>query len=230
MGSGRDLYNACCRFEGQPYSIAPGRTDPNSGHKDCSGLVAAGFEVCQGYELGAYVSTTIFRQSVDAGLEIPYWAAVNIVGALIFKPEDPYRGWGADGHIAVSDGYGGTIEATPPRVQRLPLSYNAPWSSRAALAIDLDYSNYGEGSPPQEDDGVKGLWIRRENEPFIWLLYGGYKIASGGKGQVDVMAFSGMTSNGWDSVSSLSAKDFDEIPILEWTQTPKGRYITGPPE
>jgi hypothetical protein len=148
MGSGRDLYNACCIFEGQPYSTAPGRTDPLSGHKDCSGLVAAGFEVCQGYELGAYVSVTIFDQSVKAGLEIPLWAAENIVGALIYKPEDPYQGWGANGHIAVSDGHGGTIEATPPRVQRLPLSYNAPWSSKASLAIDLDYSNYGEGTPP----------------------------------------------------------------------------------
>lgn len=145
MASGRAFYDACCSFEGEPYSTDGGRTDPNSGYKDCSGLVAAGFEVVQGHELGAYVSTTIFEQSVNAGLEIPLMAAENIVGALIFKPENPFEGWGANGHIAVSDGYGGTIEATPPRVQRLPLSYNAPWSSRAAYAIELDYSNYGEG-------------------------------------------------------------------------------------
>lgn len=154
MASGRDLYNACCRFEGQPYSTAPGRTSPTSGHKDCSGLVAAGFEVCQGYELGAYVSVTIFEQSQRAGLEIPYYAAEHIVGALIFKPENPLLGWGSAGHIAVSDGYGGTIEATPPRVRRLPLSYNAPWSSHAALAIHLDYSNYGEGGGQPQPEPI----------------------------------------------------------------------------
>lgn len=81
-----------------------------------------------------------------------------------------------------------------------------------------------------EDDDMKGLWIRRENEPFVWLLFGGYRIACGGKGQVDVMAFQRMTSNGWDSVASLSAHDFDEIPILEWRDVPAGRYVSGPPE
>jgi hypothetical protein len=173
MGSGRDLYNACCLFQGQPYSTAPGRTDPNSGHKDCSGLVAAGFEVCQGYKLGAYVSTTIFKQSVDAGLEIPRWAAENIVGALLYKPENPYLGWGANGHIAVSDGYGGTIEATPPRVQRLPLSYNAPWSTRATLAIDLDYSNYGEGSQIPIPEPI--LRKRAPDMTVMWIDFYGIK-------------------------------------------------------
>lgn len=154
MSTGREFYEACCTFRGQPYSTALGRTDPNSGHKDCSGMVAAGFELCQGYELGAYVSTTIFAQSYNAGLEIPYEAAIEVVGAVIFRPENPMLGWGNAGHIAVSDGEGGTVEATPPRVQRLPLEYNAPWSSRAALLIDLDYSNFGEGTPeiaPEEN-------------------------------------------------------------------------------
>lgn len=165
MGSGRDLYNACCAFEGQPYSTAPGRTDPNSGHKDCSGLVAAGFEVVQGHELGAYVSVTIFEQSVNAGLEIPFWMAQHIVGALIYKPENPYLGWGANGHIAVSDGSGGTIEATPPRVQRLPLSYNAPWSSRASLAIEIDYANNGNGAP--------GAPLPDQESTLMWAVYYG---------------------------------------------------------
>jgi hypothetical protein len=44
------------------------------------------------------------------------------------------------------------------------------------------------------------------------------------------MHFMGMTHNGWDDVSSIAARDFDEIPILEWRDTPKGRYVTGPPE
>lgn len=215
MATGRDFYNACCSFQGQPYSVAPGRTDPNSGHKDCSGLVAAGFEVVQGYELGAYVSTTQFHQSVSAGLEIPFWSAKNIVGALIFKPNDPARGWGADGHIAVSDGYGGTIEATPPRVQRLPLSYNAPWSDRAALAIDLDYSNYGEGTPPQEDDDVKALIIQKQGEAFLYVFVDGYKYPTKNRKHVDLMHFLGQSSNGADNPTMLSQSDFDSIPDLD---------------
>jgi N-acetylmuramoyl-L-alanine amidase len=95
---------------------------------------------------------------------------------------------------------------------------------------DWDRMVAGAPGPGQgDDDDMKGLWIRRDNEPFVWLLFGGYRIACGGKGQVDVMAFSGMTINGWDDVSSIAAKDFDEIPILEWTQTPNGRYVSGPP-
>jgi hypothetical protein len=192
MASGRDLYNCCCLFEGQPYSILPGRTDPNSGHKDCSGLVAAGFQVCTGYELGAYVSTTIFNQSVRAGLEIPLWVAENIVGTLIFKPEDPERGWGSDGHIAVSDGYGGTIEATPPRVQRLPLSYNAPWSNRAVYAIDLDYSNYGEGSssaPPSVTKEEDVMYIAVGDAVMgrvAAVMDGGYRLGELFAGPVNV--------------------------------------------
>jgi hypothetical protein len=92
-----------------------------------------------------------------------------------------------------------------------------------------DWDRMVAGGPQQEDDDMKGLWIRKDNEPFVWLLFGGYKIACGGKAQVDVMAFSGMTSNGWDNVSSLSGKDFDEIPILEWQDGPRGRYVQGPP-
>lgn len=215
MASGRAFYDACCAFEGEPYSTNDGRTDPNSGYKDCSGLVAAGFEVVQGYELGAYVSTTIFEQSVNAGLEIPLMAAENIVGALIFKPENPYEGWGANGHIAVSDGYGGTIEATPPRVQRLPLGYNAPWSSRAAYAIDLDYSNYGEGSPGEDADDVKALIIQKAGEPFLYVWVNGYKYATKNRTHAELMHAFGQSANGPDDPAVLDAGAFDSIPDLD---------------
>ncbi len=87
------------------------------------------------------------------------------------------------------------------------------------------------GGGGKDDDDVKGLWIRRAGGPdFVWLLTGGYRIACGGKGQVDVMAFMGMTSNGWDDVAELAPRDFDEIPILEWRDFPGGRYVCGPPE
>lgn len=92
------------------------------------------------------------------------------------------------------------------------------------------YAMVGPGAPGEDDD-MKGLWIKREGGPdFVWLMYSGYKVACGGKGQVDVMAFMGMTYNGWDNVTVLAARDFDEIPILEWRDFPKGRYICGPPE
>lgn len=149
MTTGQDLIDAAATFLGQPYSTAPGRTDPASGHKDCSGLIAAAYQVATGQELGAYVSVTIFDLCVNAGLEIPRDEAFATPGAILLKPEDPYVGWGPAGHIAFSDGQGGTVEATPPRVQRLPLSYNAPWSSRAGLLPGIAY--HGDTTIPEED-------------------------------------------------------------------------------
>lgn len=216
MGTGRSFYNACCTFEGQPYSTAPGRTDPNSGHKDCSGMVAAGFELDMGYELGAYISVTIFDQSVKAGLEIPYRDAIEVVGALIFKPDNPYQGWGDNGHIAVSDGRGGTIEATPPRVRRLPLGYNAPWSPRAAYAIDLDYSNFGEGTPDEEDDDMaKGTIIQKAGEPFLYVCINGSKFPTKNRKHIDLIRLFEQTTNGPDDPVVLSPEDFDSIPYLK---------------
>lgn len=175
MASGRQLFDACCRFLGEPYSTAPGRTSPTSGYKDCSGLVAAGYEVAQGYELGAYVSVTIFDQSARQGLEIPFAYAQHIVGAVILKPYDPYQGWGSAGHIAVSDGHGGTCEATPPRVQRLPLSYNWPWSPRAALLPGIDYRNNGEGGAPTPEPIPRpeevDMYIVKSRETGVRSLY-----------------------------------------------------------
>jgi hypothetical protein len=228
MTAGQDLIDTARTFLGEPYSTGPGRADPNSGYKDCSGLIAASYLVATGRPLGADVSVTIYDLCVSQGLWIPFEFAENIAGTCLLMPEDPYQGWGPYGHIGFADGFGGTVEATPPKVQNLSVEYQ-PWGSNACMLPGIDYDNYGQGSN-EEDDDMKGLWIRREDEPFVWLLYGGYRIASGGKGQVDVMQFSSMTHNGWDNVSSISARDFDEIPVLEWRDFPKGRYICGPPE
>lgn len=149
--TGDDLVAAAATFLGQPYSTAPGRDDPASGHKDCSGLVAAAYQVATGDTLGANVSVTIYDLAVRHGLAISYEQAVGTAGACILKPDDPYAGWGAAGHIALSDGSGGTVEATPPRVQRLPLSYNAPWSPLACLLPGI---NYGRQPPRTWSDDM----------------------------------------------------------------------------
>ena len=172
MASGQDFFDACCRFIGEPYSTNPGRTLATSGFKDCSGLVAAGYQVATGTELGAYVTVTIFNQAVQQGLVIPYDEAINTVGACIFKPDDPYQGWGPNGHMAVSDGQGGTVEATPPSVRRLPLSYNAPWSPQACLLPGI---NYGAVAAPasQEDDNMVGIIIGLDGLVHAYVISGG---------------------------------------------------------
>lgn len=148
MATGQDLVNVSLGFLGQGYSTAPGRDDPGSQHKDCSGLIAASYFVATGEHLGANVSVTIFDLAVRHNLEIPFAFAHRIAGACLLMPEDPYRGWGPAGHIGFSDGQGGTVEATPPKVQRLPITYQ-PWGSRACLLPGIDYSNGGHGSPAQ---------------------------------------------------------------------------------
>jgi cell wall-associated NlpC family hydrolase len=149
--TGADLVAAAEAFLGQPYSTNPGRDDPTSGHKDCSGLIAASYLAATGQPLGANVSVSIFDLCANQGLEIPYGDAVGIAGACLLIPENPYQGWGSNGHIGFADGQGGTVEATPPRVQRLPIRFQ-PWGRRACLLPGIDY---GFGPPAitlQEDD------------------------------------------------------------------------------
>lgn len=158
--TGHDLIAAALEFEGQPYSTAPGRDDPDSGHKDCSGTITAAYRLAwrrkgEDRHLGANVSVTIFALCADLGLVIPREEAYGIAGACLLKPENALLGWGPAGHIAFSDGEGGTVEATPPRVQRLSLSYNAPWSTRACLLPGIAYHPAPEPpDAPQEDDVV----------------------------------------------------------------------------
>jgi hypothetical protein len=149
--TGADLVAAAEAFLGQPYSTNPGRDDPASGHKDCSGLIAASYLAATGQPLGANVSVSIFDLCANQGLEIRYEDAVGIAGACLLIPENPYQGWGSNGHIGFADGQGGTVEATPPRVQRLPIRFQ-PWAQRACLLPGIDY---GFGPPAitlQEDD------------------------------------------------------------------------------
>lgn len=180
MTAGIDLVNRAAIFIGQIYSTAPGRDDPNSDHKDCSGLIAATYLAETGKPLGANVSVTIFDLAVQNGLEISFSEARNIAGACLLMPENPYLGWGPAGHIGFSDGKGGTIEATPPRVQRLSIYYQN-WGSRACLLPGIDYTNAGYGVAPIAEELHKEdemLLVRNtskpEDDPDNWFLFTGF--------------------------------------------------------
>lgn len=170
MATGQQLVDAAATFVGQRYSTAPGRDDPNSQHKDCSGLIAASYLVATGDPLGANVSVTIYDLAVRNGLAISYDEAAVTAGACLLIPDDPYQGWGPNGHIGFSDGAGGTVEATPPRVQRLPITFQ-PWGPAACLLPGIDYSN----APQQEDPQV--LYITKQSDPAvgIWAADGTWK-------------------------------------------------------
>lgn len=162
MTSGADLVRAAETFLGEPYSVAPGRTSPTSGYKDCSGLIAAAYEVATGQELGAYVSVTIYDLAAKNGLTISLDEALGIAGACLLIPTDPYQGWGPNGHIGFSTGDGHTIEATPAYrggVQRLRADQQG-WGPNACLLPGIDYSNGGHGTPTTQEDRMRpGLFL-----------------------------------------------------------------------
>ena len=143
--TGADLVAAAETFLGQRYSCDPGRDDPATPWKDCSGLIAAAYLVATGKPLGANLSSTIFDLAVRNKLEITRAEADRIIGACYLVPEDPYLGAGPNGHIGFSDGRGGTVEATPNSVRRLP-NRAQPWGPRACLLPGIDYTNGGYGT------------------------------------------------------------------------------------
>jgi hypothetical protein len=154
MATGQDLIDAARRHLGEPYSTDPGRDDPDSGHKDCSGLISAAYLTATGRPLGANVSVTIFALCSAEGLEISFDEAVGIVGAVLLIPTDPLRGWGPNGHIGFSDGAGGTVEATLPRVAALSATFQ-PWGPRACLLPGIDYGR----TPAPEEIDMKSMLI-----------------------------------------------------------------------
>lgn len=174
MASGQNLVDAARQFLGEPYSTAPGRTSPSSGYKDCSGLIAASYEVATGMQLGAYVSVTIYDLCVGTwGLWVSRDQARSIPGACLLIPEDPYQGWGSNGHIGFSDGHGGTVEATPPRVQALPMSYQ-PWGWNACLLPGVYYGPPDIAPPVSSgrNDDMTIMWINF-NGMQVYLVQGG---------------------------------------------------------
>lgn len=179
MPTGQGLVDKARTFLGERYSTAYGRDDVSSGFKDCSGLIAAAYELETGDRLGANISVTIYDLCVKIGLWVPYEMAYGIAGAVLLCPEDPYIGWGPLGHIGLSDGKGGTVEATPPRVQALSIHYQ-PWGSNACLLPGIDYTNAGQGGAPAAVDTPEGdsmLLVRNtdlpEESPDNWFLFTG---------------------------------------------------------
>lgn len=136
--TGQGLIAAARTFLGEPYSTGGGRTSTTSGYKDCSGLIVAAYKLATGKDLGASTSSSIYKLCADQGLGISFDRAKGIAGACLLMPEDPMMGIGSEGHIGFSDGSGGTVEATPPRVQALSLNYQK-WGSHAALLPGIQY-------------------------------------------------------------------------------------------
>jgi hypothetical protein len=207
--TGNDLVGVARTFLGEPYSTGPGRADPNSGYKDCSGLIAATYLVATGQHLGADVSVTIYDLCVSQGLWCSFDQAASTPGACLLMPEDPYQGWGPNGHIGFSTGNGGTVEATPPRVQELPLHYQN-WGSNACLLPGIAY--YGE----DEDDMPKGFFVRLKGTPFTYLISpGGYKMPTTNKEHADIMAFTGLTTNNADTAVEWEQRQLDCFPTWD---------------
>jgi len=233
MATGQDLVDAAATFLGQPYSTAPGRDSPSSGHKDCSGLIAAAYLVATQRPLEANVSVTIYDLAVRNGLEISYEQAAVTAGACLLIPDDPYQGWGSNGHIGFSDGQGGTVEATPPRVQRLPISYQ-PWGPLACLLPGIDY---GTPTPPPAPTSEVSVIIagRLQSDPSVIVAQ---HIGNG-------LLLAEVTCRVGEEIYGLPPSSIDyvngtgtgrgELPIrfvapyvLDWTRQVQGKVLSAP--
>lgn len=188
MTTGQEFVNAALSFVGQPYSTAPGRGDPNSGHKDCSGLVVAAYKKATGVDLPANVSVTLYQLCRDQGQLLSKVEADSVAGALYFCPEDPTQGWGAGGHVGISGGTGEDVEATPwfaGGVQVLPNNAQR-WGSHAGLLPGLDYGSgvVGGALTGSTADGV--LTVGSQGSAVLnvqeWLINMGFVVDGGADG------------------------------------------------
>jgi len=208
MTTGDDLIIAATSFVGEPYNTDAGRDSPTSGHKDCSGLVAASYRLATGGDLGATVSSTIFALCAKQGLEISRDEAFETPGAVLLMPQDPADGLGNKGHIGFSDGNGGTVEATPPRVQRLSIHYQ-PWGPRACKLPGI---NYGE----DDDDMPKGFLAKTSDAPFVWFITPtGVRLATKNLEHQNLLHFFGQSANGPNNVFVISNDQLNAYPTWD---------------
>jgi len=206
--TGDDLVLAAVSFVGEPYDTSAGRDSPFSGHKDCSGLVAASYKLATGNDLGATVSSAIFALCAREGLEITRDEAFATPGTVLLIPQNPADGVGSAGHIGFSDGNGGTVEATPPRVQRLSIHYQ-PWGERACKLPGI---NYGE----DDDDMPKGFLAKTSDLPFVWFITPtGVRLATKNLEHQNLLHFFGHSANGPSNVFVLSAAQLEAYPKWE---------------
>ena len=112
---------------------------------DCSGHVWASLADC-GVRWGPTVSSTMYA----ACIPIPLSQAVHTPGALIFMPDNPLRGSGSSGHVAiVLNPFGFTSEARGHAwgVGSWPIAGRG-FSNRAGLIPVVNYSGGGGVIPP----------------------------------------------------------------------------------
>jgi hypothetical protein len=235
VATGQDLVDAGATFLGQPYSTAPGRDSPTSGHKDCSGLIAAAYLVATGRPLEANVSVTIYDLAVRYGLTISREEAVGIPGACLLIPDDPYQGWGPNGHIGFSDGQGGTVEATPPRVQRLPVGFQ-PWGPAACLLPGVEYF---PPAPPVDTIEETSVIIagRLQSDPSVIVAQhiGNGLLLAEFTCRVGEELY-GLPPSALDYVNGTGGTGRGELPIrfvqpyvLEWTRQTQAKVLSAPP-
>lgn len=144
--TGAEFLAAARSFEGEPYRQDPGRTDPNSGFKDCSGdVVAALAKIGQ---LGTpSVSSLQARWCRDNGTLRTLDEALHEAGNLLFMgPNMGYDGWGNDGHVAITIGDGRSVTEARGHAYGVLCdgALGRPWTN-AARVPGLDY---GHGEPP----------------------------------------------------------------------------------
>lgn len=159
MTTGAELLAAARTFEGEPYNQTnPGRCDPNSGFKDCSGDVVAAHAKTGHYGVPT-VSSSQAAWCYENGREIDLDTAFHTPGALLFMGADRgLQGFGNDGHVGISGGDG--FHVTEAR----GTAYGVLWDqgtgrswSGAGLSPVIDY---GHGPTPTPAHPVLGRVLR----------------------------------------------------------------------
>lgn len=169
--TGLDLLHAAYTFHGQPYSTAPGRTQPSSGWKDCSGLWYAAF-LLLGITPGGSVSTTEELWAISTGgryVTKEYAMSTPGVGCSIW-------GTGARGHIGCSVGDGRVFET--PSAE----GHSAGWSPFDRNRWERYFTwgvldHHGNAAPNQGDDvhcmyilsvGNRQGWVLSDGSGYVW--------------------------------------------------------------
>lgn len=156
MSTGAQLLTACRSFEGQPYrQTNPGRYLPTSGYKDCSGDVVAGHAKL-GIQGVPTVSSGQAAWCYDHGGEVSVDEALGIAGALLFMGADRgLKGWGNDGHVAVSAGNHADVTEARGSAYGVLLdsALGRNWTG-AGLSPALDYPGRGAHQGPRQAPSV----------------------------------------------------------------------------
>lgn len=158
MVSYGDLFNAAVAQVGQSYDQSNGRTVQGHWGTDCSAMIGRAYQASTGHAPGGWNTTSQWGWVQQYGEIITFEEAVWIPAAGLIIPDDPSQGYLNDGHTGLSDGNGGTVEATPPAVQRLAITYQR-WSPYGLLYPGIDWTRFGHAFKPW--DGL----VQAQNPP-----------------------------------------------------------------